>query len=70
MNAFMIPLGEMVGRAELEDYFRETPEEVLVYIELLGGSDRDVRLAPILPFPGRIAILWDLIQARLKDAGK
>ena len=69
MNAFSIPLGEMVGKAELTEFFRDDPEGVLDFVEMLG-TERDLRYARLLPFKGRIDVLWDVIQRQLSDAGK
>ncbi len=66
----MIPLSEMVGRAELEDHFRDAPaDDVLAFVEMLG-TERDLKIARLLPFKGRIALLWDLMQKHLKASGE
>jgi hypothetical protein len=65
MNALMASLGEMVSRAELENHFKDAPEDILAYIEMLGTA-RDLRAARVLPPKGRVDLLWELIQRTLK----
>lgn len=69
MNALMIPLGEMVDKAELAAFFKDDQEGVLDFIEMLG-TDRDLHYARFMPFAGQIDALWELIQKQLTDAGK
>jgi len=69
MNAFSIPLGEMVDKAQMAEFFRDDPEGVLEFIEMLG-AEKDLRYARLLPFNGQIDALWGLIQKQLTDAGK
>ncbi len=63
------PLKEMVDKAELAEFFRDAPEDVLEFIAMLG-TERDLRYAHFLPFNGQIDALWTLIQEQLSDAGK
>lgn len=69
MNAFLIPLGEMVGRAELAEFFQDDSEGVLEFIELLG-TERDLRYARLLPFARQVDVLWDILQRQLSGVGK
>ncbi len=69
MNALVVSLKEMVGKAELAEFFRDDPESVLDFIEMLG-SERDRRIAHHLPFRGRVDVLWDALQRQLKNDGK
>lgn len=64
----MISLGEMVGRAELENHFRDAPaDDILEFIEMLG-TERDLRIARHLPFRGRVDVLWELLKQQLKTS--